>query len=110
MSAAANPALEDIHRRVNARLYRVRYRSNLRNTRWHTAIEEHESILEALEARDAKRLAGIMRAHLGSTWAKVSEIDGPAQGAATREQPGRMVRRTRTATSASGTPREPTGR
>ena len=88
VSAAANPALEDVHRRINARLYRVRYRSNLRNTRWHTAIEEHESILAALEARDAPRLAATMRAHLGSTWAKVSEIDGAAQDAATPEQPG----------------------
>ena len=93
VSAAANPALEDVHRRVNARLYRVRYRSNLRNTRWHTAIEEHESILEALEARDAKRLAGIMRAHLGSTWAKVSEIDGPAPDSTTAAVPARTAMR-----------------
>ena len=89
VSAAANPALADVHRRLNARLYRVRYRSNLRNTRWHTAIEEHESILEALEARDAKRLAAIMRAHLGSTWAKVSEIDGAAADAESAAVPAR---------------------
>ena len=47
------------------------------------AVVEHESILEALEARDAKRLAAIMRTHLGSTWAKVSEIDGPAPDSTT---------------------------
>ena len=80
VAAAANPALADVHRRLNARLYRARYRSNLRNTRWHTAIAEHETILEALEARDAARLAAVMRDHLGSTWAKVSEIEGAAQG------------------------------
>ena len=87
VSAAANPALQDVHRRLNARLYRVRYRSNLRDTRWHTAIDEHDSILEALEARDAKRLAAIMRAHLGSTWAKVSELDRPAADSATAAVP-----------------------
>lgn len=88
VAASANSALQDVHRRLNARLYRVRYRSNLRNTRWHTAIEEHDSMLEALETRDAKRLAAIMRAHLGSTWAKVSELDGPGadgEGAAVPE-------------------------
>lgn len=87
VAAGANPALVDVHRRLNARLYRVRYRSNLRNTRWHTAIEEHEAILEALEARDSRRLADTMRAHLGSTWAKVSEIDGPAPDSTTASVP-----------------------
>ena len=76
-AASGNPALVEVHRRINARLYRVRYRSNLRNTSWHTAIEEHESILAALEARDARRLAAVMRTHLGSTWSKVRELDGP---------------------------------
>ena len=55
------------------------------------AVEEHESILEALEARDAKRLAGIIRAHLGSTWAKVSEIDGPAPDSTTAAIPARTA-------------------
>lgn len=74
--ASANPSLVDVHARLNARLYRVRYRSNLLNTRWHTAIEEHESILEALAARDGQTLSRVLRAHLGSTWAKVSGING----------------------------------
>ena len=87
VSAAANPVLADIHRRLNARLYRVRYRSNLQSTRWHSAIEEHESILAALEARDGKRLATVMRAHIGSTWAKVSELDGPAPNTAPDHAP-----------------------
>ena len=61
--------------RINAQLYRARYRSNLENTRWHTAIEEHEEILARLEARDRKGLAAIMKSHLGSTWAKLAEVD-----------------------------------
>lgn len=74
--ASANRSLIDTHGRINAQLYRVRYRSNLVNTRWHTAIEEHETILLHLLARDASALAVTLRSHLGSTWAKYAEVDG----------------------------------
>lgn len=76
VAACGNSAITDEHKRINARLYRVRYRSNLRNKNWHTAVDEHGEILEALEKRDSDRLSKILRAHLGSTWAKVSELAG----------------------------------
>jgi len=69
-----NKALLETHERLNTQLYRVRYLSNLRNKLWPTAVEEHESILEALEARDGDRLGGLMFEHLGRTWFKFSEI------------------------------------
>lgn len=72
VKASRSKDLVDLHGRINAQVYRVRYRSNLKNQKWHTAIEEHESILKALEARDAERLGEILRNHLGSTWAKVN--------------------------------------
>ena len=74
LTSSRNLALIETHGRINAQLYRVRYQSNLRNRKWQSAIEEHEEILEALEARDPERLSAILRAHLGSTWAKVSEM------------------------------------
>lgn len=37
------------------------------------AIEEHEEILNALDARDANWLSAILCGSLGSTWAKVSK-------------------------------------
>lgn len=73
VAASHNAALIELHAQTNARLYRVRYQSNLNNAQWPTAIEEHETILEALCARDAEALARILRGHLGSTWAKVKE-------------------------------------
>ena len=73
VAAAHNAPLAEMHALLNARLYRVRYQSNLNNAKWHSAIEEHEQILGALTARDGAALARILRAHLGSTWAKVSE-------------------------------------
>ncbi len=74
VAACGNPAIADAHRRINARLYRVRYRSNLRNESWHTALDEHGEILEALEARNSQKLSSILRSHLGSTWGKVSDL------------------------------------
>lgn len=73
VAASHNDALGEIHGQVNARLYRVRYQSNLTNTKWHTAIKEHDAILQALNDRDGTRLARIMRAHLGSTWRNVGD-------------------------------------
>ena len=76
VAASGNASLIETHGRINARLYRVRYRSNSRNTKWDVAIEEHEAILAALRARDAAALSKILRSHLGSTWANVSETFG----------------------------------
>ena len=73
VAASGNDSLIETHQRINARLYRVRYRSNSRNTKWNIAIEEHENILAALQARDGAALSNILRDHLGSTWANVSE-------------------------------------
>lgn len=73
VAISGNASLIETHARINARLYRVRYRSNSRNTKWDVAIEEHEAILAALRARDGAALSKILRSHLGSTWANVSE-------------------------------------
>ena len=37
------------HERLNSRLYRIRFLSNRRPDRWHTAMEEHDAILRNLE-------------------------------------------------------------
>ena len=75
VAASKNKCLIETHARINAQLYRVRYRSNLQSERWHTAIEEHELILKHLMARDAPALAHTLGNHLDSTWEKVAEVD-----------------------------------
>lgn len=75
VAAGGNTVLVDTHAQLNARLYRIRYISNQRNDRWHEAVEQHEQIAEALKARDAGRLATLMREHIGHTWVKVTSID-----------------------------------
>lgn len=73
VKAARSGALLDSHTRLNARLYRVRYLSNMRNELWGSAIEEHNNILAALENRDAQTLSTLLREHLKSTWEKSSD-------------------------------------
>ena len=74
VAASGNVSLIETHARLNARLYRFRFQSNLRSTTWPTAIAEHETILGALMRRDGAALSLLMRDHLGSTWEKVSRI------------------------------------
>lgn len=71
--ASGNPILIEIHERMNARLYRIRYRSNMGNTKSPTAISGHENILKAIEKRDTAKLNDLLPNHLGSTWIKVSK-------------------------------------
>jgi DNA-binding GntR family transcriptional regulator len=80
VKAARSDTLLSLHSRLNARLYRIRYQSNLKNERWGSALDEHDHIMSALEARDAVKLSTLLRQHLRSTWEKVSEImeDNPA--------------------------------
>ena len=74
VKAARSETLFTLHARLNARLYRIRYQSNLKNETWGSALAEHDHILEALEQRDAEKLSTLLRQHLKSTWEKVSEF------------------------------------
>lgn len=73
VKASRSDTVLSLHSRLNARLYRIRYQSNLKNEKWGSAVKEHEDILSALEARDAMKLSHLLRQHLKSTWLKVNE-------------------------------------
>jgi DNA-binding GntR family transcriptional regulator len=74
VKAARSRTLLSYHSQLNARLYRIRYQSNLRNEQWSGAVEEHNELLEALEKRDDVKLSKLLREHLKSTWEKVSDL------------------------------------
>ena len=73
VAASGNQTLVETHARINAQLYRVRYQSNLQNELWDTAVEEHEEIFAALEARSSEDLSMCMLNHLGQTFFKFSK-------------------------------------
>ncbi|HWX12610.1 MAG TPA: GntR family transcriptional regulator [Trinickia sp.] len=62
--AARNTALRQVYVTMNRRLQALRFRSNFQTSKWDSAILEHEEMIRALEARDGKRMAAILRAHL----------------------------------------------
>lgn len=62
--AAHNSLLKQLYDTQNARIQNLRFVSNENRQKWDLAMREHIEMAEALEARDADRLAGIMRQHL----------------------------------------------
>lgn len=62
--AAGNSVLRQVYLSVNRRLLALRFKSNFREDKWDRAVKEHEEMIVALEARDGKRLATILRQHL----------------------------------------------
>ncbi len=64
LNAARNPVLSQLYGQVALKVRRARYTANMSPERWAEAIAEHALILKALQARDGKKLATILRAHL----------------------------------------------
>lgn len=62
--AAHNSLLKQLYDAQNARIQNLRFVSNEDRQKWDLAMREHIEMAEALEARDADRLAAIMRQHL----------------------------------------------
>jgi len=64
IALSGNPVLIWIWELLALRVDRARYSSNLWPTRWKTAIEEHQLILDALAARDPARTGQALRDHV----------------------------------------------
>jgi DNA-binding GntR family transcriptional regulator len=64
VDASQNEVLIDIYRGLNHRVRRVRFTAELSRDYWARAVAEHESMIEALRARDSDALGAILRRHL----------------------------------------------
>jgi DNA-binding GntR family transcriptional regulator len=62
--AANNPVLSKLFTQVNARIEALRFRSNQDGVKWEKAVEEHQEMLNALQARDSARMRKIMIQHV----------------------------------------------
>ena len=79
-AAANNPVLVETFERLNARVKRVRYAANLTQERWAKAVEEHERMIAALDARDGAALRAILEAHLaGKRQSVLAAFSGTAE-------------------------------
>ncbi len=90
VACAGNPVLSQLYQSLNAHVRRARYSANLSPARWDQAVQEHEAILAALEARDRARLAMLLRDHLAQKLVLVMEALASAQHT---EQPQQAVAR-----------------
>ncbi|WP_091904529.1 GntR family transcriptional regulator [Chitinasiproducens palmae] len=72
IAAAHNETLRQVHEQINRQLFHYRYQSSSDVSTWHTAIAEHETILQLLNARDASALGACLQRHVHSTWEQLS--------------------------------------
>ena len=70
---SGNRVLAATHDTLQARIKRVRFLGNEREENWHRAVAEHEEMIAALEARDARRLGRALRAHMENAWQRVRD-------------------------------------
>jgi DNA-binding GntR family transcriptional regulator len=70
---SGNALLATLHQGLQARLKRIRFIGNEEPDKWAGAVQEHEAMMLALEARDAARLEEIIRRHLAQTWKRVAD-------------------------------------
>jgi DNA-binding GntR family transcriptional regulator len=73
LEATRNDTLKSIYRGLSGRILSARYIANMSPQRWAKAVEEHEAILKALDARDGTRLSKILKTHLASKLATVKD-------------------------------------
>jgi len=64
MAGAGNRTLQAAHAAISGRIRHARYLTNLSDARWQQAVDEHGTILEALQRRDSERLFRELRQHL----------------------------------------------
>ena len=62
-----NKTLISVYRGLSGRIRRARYVANISQSRWSEALDEHEQILAALEARDGAHLGQLLKEHLRKT-------------------------------------------
>ncbi|WP_343583614.1 GntR family transcriptional regulator [Herbaspirillum sp.] len=62
--AARNSVLHETYLSMNRRLQALRFKSNFKPEKWDSAAHDHDEMIAALDARDGKRLAAVLRQHL----------------------------------------------
>lgn len=72
-AVAGNPSLSAIYQQLIIRIHAIRFVARKSPQRWHQAVDEHEQMMEALERRDGKKLARIMKLHLRNKAEMVKE-------------------------------------
>lgn len=73
LAAARNQTLSSLYKSLEGRVRQARYLANMSTSRWTEAVQEHERMIVALEARDGEKLAGILKSHLANKFETVND-------------------------------------
>ncbi len=73
LNAARNQTLSSLYRSLEGRIRQARYLANMSTSRWTQAVQEHERMIAALEARDGAALAKILKDHLANKFETVKD-------------------------------------
>jgi len=73
LAAANNQTLSSLYKSLEGRVRQARYLANMSTSRWTQAVQEHEQMILALEARDGAKLARILKNHLASKFETVND-------------------------------------
>jgi DNA-binding GntR family transcriptional regulator len=63
-ACARNAALTETYDSVNTRIQNLRFRSNFNHDKWDHAVQEHQAMLDALQAGDGPALRLLLEQHL----------------------------------------------
>jgi DNA-binding GntR family transcriptional regulator len=92
---STNASLAQIYQTLMVRIHAVRFTARTSPGRWREAVEDHELMMEALEARDGARLATILKEHLRHKAAVVHEALAQLDRQAAEHAPPRPGRDSR---------------
>jgi len=71
ISLSGNESLALVHDILQSRMKRIRFIGDQKDESWSAAMDEHEEMIAALEARDGVRLASAMVDHLEQSWVRI---------------------------------------
>ena len=71
ISLSGNESLTLVHDILQSRMKRIRYIGDQKDESWAAAVDEHEEMIAALEARDGARLSSAMADHLAQSWERI---------------------------------------
>ena len=69
-----NESLIQVHASLQSKLKRVRFIGHEGREKWAAAVAEHESMIKALEGRNAPALVNALSEHLEHAWERVRDV------------------------------------
>lgn len=74
VAGCGNPILGRVYAGLSGQVRRIRYMPQITEAQWRIAVQEHRAIHAALQARDGRTLAKVLRGHLRTKRERVKSL------------------------------------